>query len=76
MQQPTEDDLPYHEIFQTFEIYIDHNPDRWRGGYVWGVCKNGQELSSGLSFGVAEAAEEARESVMILCQLKHEKLPS
>lgn len=64
--------LPYHAVLQTFEIYIDHNPDHWRGGYVWVVCKNGQELSSGLSFGLAEA----RESVMIRCQLKHEKLPS
>lgn len=75
-QQATEADLPlpYHENFQTFEIYIDHNPDRWRGGYVWVVSKNNQELSCGLSFCVAAAAEEARESVMIRCQLKQEKV--
>lgn len=78
MLHPTEDDLPlpYHEIFQTFEIYIDHNPDRWRGGYVWVVSKNNQEISSGLSFGVAASVYEARASVMIRCQLKHGKLPS
>lgn len=76
MLQPTEDDLPlpYHEVFQTFEIYIDHNPDRWRGGYVWVVTQNNQELSCGLSFDVGEAAEEARKSVMIQCQLKLEKV--
>lgn len=61
MLHPTEDalPLPYHEVFQTFEIYIDENPDRWRGGYVWVVSKNNQELSSCLSFTASAAVDEA-----------------
>ncbi len=61
MLQATEPDLslPYREVFQTFEIYIDHDPDRWRGGYVWVVSKNGHELSSGLSFTASAAVDEA-----------------
>ena len=66
--------LPYHEVLKTLEISLGHNPDLWIGGYVWVVNHNNHELSSGLSFSVAAAAEEARESVMIRCQLKHEEL--
>lgn len=67
-QQITEPDLPlpYHEAFQTFEIYIDHNPDCWRGGYVWVVSNNNQEISSGLSFSTAASVEEAREAVLLM----------
>lgn len=68
MLHPTEPDLPlpYHEVFRTFDISIDHNPDRWRGGYIWVVSKNNQELSSGLSFSVAAAVKEAWEAVLLM----------
>jgi hypothetical protein len=67
-QQATEPDLPlpYHEVFQTFEIYIDHNSDRWRGGYVWVVSKNNQEVSSGLSFSTGASVEEAWDAVLLM----------
>ncbi|MBU1618865.1 MAG: hypothetical protein KJ556_00630 [Gammaproteobacteria bacterium] len=66
MQQPTEDDLalPYHEVFQTCEIYIDHNPDRWRGGYVWVVGQNNSELETGLCFEVRDAVHSAKAHIM------------
>lgn len=67
MQQPsTEQDLrvPYHEVFQTFEIYIDHNPDRWRGGYVWVVSQNNSELETGLCFAVRDALYSAKAHIM------------
>jgi hypothetical protein len=59
MQQATETDfpLPYHEVFQTFEIYIDHNPAHWRGGYVWVASQDNQEVSCGLSYCIDTAVE-------------------
>lgn len=65
-QQVTEPEfpLPYHEVLQTFEIYIDHNPDRWRGGYIWVVSQNNSELETGLCFEVREALHSATAYIM------------
>lgn len=65
-QQATEPDLPlpYLEVFQTFEIYIDHNPDRWRGGYLWVVSQNNSELETGLCFEVRIALHSAEAYIM------------
>lgn len=51
--------VPYEEEVNGFTIYIEDNPDRWRGGYSWSVCKNGVELGLGLEFDVADAFEQA-----------------
>lgn len=47
--------LPYEEEVNGCTIFIDVNPDRWREGFVWSVCKNDIELDSGLTFDVADA---------------------
>jgi hypothetical protein len=36
--------------FDDYEIAIEANPDRWRGGLVWAVCFDDEELVSGLEF--------------------------
>lgn len=40
----------YDEIFRDHEIYIEPNPDRYRGGSAWVVCKDEFELDSGLAW--------------------------
>lgn len=51
--------VPYKEEVNGFTIYIEDNPDRWRGGYSWAVCKDEVELDSGLEFDVADTLERA-----------------
>lgn len=61
MQNTYSDDLsvPHEEEINGFTVYIEDNPDRWRGGYSWAVCKDGVEFDSGLAFDVADAFEQA-----------------
>ena len=47
--------LPYEEEVNGYTIFIEVNPDHWRGGFVWSVCKDGVELESGLAFDVTDA---------------------
>lgn len=42
--------LPYEEELNGYTIFIDVNPDRWRGGFIWSVCKDDVELDSGIEF--------------------------
>jgi hypothetical protein len=43
------------ETIHGFEVYIEPNPDQYRGGYLWSVSKDGEELDSGLVFSIDEA---------------------
>ncbi len=45
----------YEEVIDGYEIYIESNPDQWRGGVIWSVCKGDAELDCGLEFCVADA---------------------
>ncbi|MGO4893369.1 hypothetical protein [Flavobacterium sp. W21_SRS_FM6] len=54
----------YEEEFMGFEIYIEPNPDKWREGFVWLVCKDGEEIDSGLEFGFDEAVAVARNLIL------------
>lgn len=56
----TEINLPYEEEVNGFTIYVEENPDRWRGGYSWAVCKDEVEFDSGLAFDVTDAIEQAK----------------
>lgn len=51
--------LPYEEEVNGYTISIDVNPDRWRGGFVWSVCKDGVELDSGVEFRTETARLQA-----------------
>lgn len=55
--------LPYEEEVNGYTILIDVNPDRWRGGSVWSVCKGGVELDSGLAFDVTDAIGSANNAI-------------
>jgi hypothetical protein len=41
----------YEDEFMGFEIHVESNPDRWHEGFVWSVCKDREEIDSGLEFG-------------------------
>jgi hypothetical protein len=46
------------DTIQGFVIYIEPNPDQYRGGYVWSVSKDGEGLDTGLAFTVEDASNE------------------
>jgi hypothetical protein len=43
------------DTINGFDIYIEPNPDQYRGGLVWSVSKNDAELYSGVVFTVDDA---------------------
>lgn len=51
------------EEYKTYTIHIEKNPDQWRGGFIWSVCKEDEELETGLDFTVETAREEAQRSI-------------
>ncbi|MFZ6689300.1 hypothetical protein ACO0K0_16270 [Undibacterium sp. SXout11W] len=53
----------HEEIFHEHEIYIEPNPDHYRGGFVWSVCKGECELDCGLSLTIDDALNEAKKVI-------------
>lgn len=58
---PTADS--YEEEYFGYEIYVEKNRDRYRGGFEWFVCKDENELDVGLAFAANDALAEARKFV-------------
>jgi hypothetical protein len=58
------DDLE--EFAAFYEIYIEENPDIYRGGFVWTVSDGENILEEGLSFDKDEAYEDASEYIAAL----------
>ncbi len=46
-------------IYMEYEIFIEPNPDRNRGGFVWTLCRDGAEIQTGLEFTKKAAFEAA-----------------
>lgn len=42
--------VSYEEDYEGFDIYIEPNPDPYRGGYIWSVGKDCEQLVSELDF--------------------------
>ncbi len=53
----------YEEEYFGYEIYIEKNKDRYRGGFEWFVCKDENELNVGLGFSTNDALTAARKFV-------------
>ena len=51
------------EEFQGYEIFIENNPDRYRGGFSWSVCKDNEMWDSGLAVTIENAVSEAQNSI-------------
>jgi len=54
------------EEFEGCKIYIENNPDHYRGGYEWSVSKDNEMLDSGLAFSTESAITEAKDSILAL----------
>ena len=54
------------EEFEGYEIYIENNPDHYRGGYEWSVSKDDETLDSDLAFSIESALAEAKDSILAL----------
>jgi hypothetical protein len=59
----------YEEIFHEHEIYIEPNPDHYRGGFSWSVCKDESELDCGLATTVKDALLEAHKAIEVLISI-------
>jgi hypothetical protein len=55
----------YEEVFLGCDVLIEHNSDRWRGGFVWSVYKNGEEIDSDLVFEFDNAINSARSTAKL-----------
>lgn len=51
---------PHEETYLDYEIYIDENPDPYREGLIWSVCRNNEELYEGLEFDFKDALQSAQ----------------
>nr|WP_315485228.1 hypothetical protein [uncultured Undibacterium sp.] len=58
-----EDRRSYENIYRSVEIYIEANPDHYRGGFAWSVCREENELDSGLALTEDEAMAEAQRAI-------------
>ncbi|MFZ6799325.1 hypothetical protein [Undibacterium sp. Di24W] len=55
--------LSYENIYRGVEIYIKANPDHYRGGFAWSVCRDENELDCGLALTENEAMAEAQRAI-------------
>lgn len=53
----------HEEIFHEHEIYIEPNPDHYRGGFAWSVCKDECEIGCGLATTMDGAIAEAHMAI-------------
>ncbi|MCX7205388.1 MAG: hypothetical protein NT086_05270 [Proteobacteria bacterium] len=57
---------PYEETHLGFEIEIDANADKYRGGFAWSISKDEGEFDCGLANSVQDALDEARKAIAVL----------
>lgn len=55
--------LPYEDSYLGFSIYIELNPDQYQEGFSWSICKDNEELDSGIDFDERLALKEAQNAV-------------
>lgn len=53
------------EAIDGFDVYIEPNPDQYRGGYIWSVSKEDAELDSGLVFSINEVLNEVLKCIAL-----------
>ncbi|MBB5186680.1 hypothetical protein HNQ57_000941 [Zhongshania antarctica] len=63
MNLPTHDNSGTNDRNARFEIHIDANPDRWRGGFQWAITNSGIEFDCGLSFTEEDAVNDAQQRI-------------
>ena len=58
----------YEENLCGFDIFVEPNPDNWRGGFQWSVSQGNEELECGLEFSGSLALETARNFIEKMTQ--------
>lgn len=58
----------YEENLCDFDIFVEPNPDNWRGGFQWSVSQDNDELECGLEFSGSLALEAAHEFIEKITQ--------
>jgi len=61
----------YEEIFHDYEIYIEPNPDNYRGGCSWSISRGDLELDCGLARDKKEALSDAHKAVAKVLSTKN-----
>ena len=56
----------YEESLKGYEIFIEENPDRYRGGFTWSISKDDNEIDCGTSFELENAISEAHARINAL----------
>lgn len=56
----------YEELLEGYEIFVEENPDRYRGGYTWSISKEDNEIEVGVSFDFNSAISEAHARIKTL----------
>lgn len=46
-----------------YEIYTEQNPDRYRGGYLCSICKDGEELDVIYDHSILNAIDSAKQRI-------------
>lgn len=60
----------FEDSFCGFDIFVEPNPDSWRGGFQWNVCRDNEELECGLEFSGSLALDVARRCIEKITQGK------
>jgi hypothetical protein len=58
----------HEETYNGYDIFVARNPDHYRGGFEWSVCKDETEWDSGLEFIAKSAVESARKTIDALVE--------
>ncbi|RYD72328.1 MAG: hypothetical protein EOP53_22130 [Sphingobacteriales bacterium] len=52
------------EDFQDYQIFIDNNSDKYRGGFEWSISKDDEIFCSDLAFNIESAFSDAQQAVI------------
>lgn len=58
----------YEKSLCGFDVFVEPNPDSWRGGFQWSVSQGHEELECGLEFSSSLALEAARNFIEKMTQ--------
>ena len=67
LQADLENEL-YENNLCGFDVFVDLNPDNWRGGFQWSVSQGNKELECGLEFSRSMAFGAARKFIEKITQ--------
>lgn len=61
--QTVADDETKKDVRPSYEVFIEPNPDTWRGGFQWSVSTGDEELECGLELSRRLAMSTAKKFI-------------